>query len=194
MVKVSLDTLTMPPPAKPLAEFSTTAIFTASILQLPHLANGVYTAVRTGWRHQVTYPSPTKPTKHRVISGARFPAATSSAITNHSAALALAEPLTHVGLLHPCAILVDKDIYDQVRSQVRMEQRVAWHSVLHNSRCRKLWYFRTKPRTWHPNPSVPVSAADFFLRLAKELAAQGLIQQCSAQQHEWLLRERANET
>src|SRR5690625_197441 len=150
--------------------------------QIPHLANGVYQALRNGWR---TQSSNLSPSPHSSVSTGRIPQpeTASNIIINSQAAMRVLPPHDHTGPAGHTAILIDAPMYQDFLAELLPEHEQQWHeAITDESSIYTIWRYRTDREQWRPHPALPGSVPETGLKLAKFLLTAGLIWPISSAQ------------
>src|SRR5690606_6001046 len=107
------------------------------------LSNDVYRAIRAGWKRHETRFGPRAPT----IIGASSIGVPGDPQTliRYEAALGISEANPGMGIPHPHAVLVDKEIHDALEYEVTPREWDDWLDALHADTARRtLWLLKVR--------------------------------------------------
>lgn len=156
----------------------------AKTIDLHHLSNDVYRAIRQGWyRHE--HADGRNPT-FRVLGTGTY----HHPDISWEGAKGLSEAY---GVYLPHAILVDKIMHDDLMEEIPEQHMHDWlDSIESNVRINTLWYRKeAKGRTyWDPNSRLPASVPHTGLKLTQRLLQARLITEVTPEQAARLQLER----
>lgn len=141
--------------------------------QIPHLANGVFQALRNGWRIQSTDLHPSSGLGARA---GRIPHAESKIIINSQAAMRVLPPHEHTGPAGHTAILIDAHMHDDFLLETPPAHADEWTDAITTpSSIYTLWRWRTDRQQWRPHPALPSSVPETGIKLTRWLLTAGMI-------------------